>query len=87
MMPALTSMSSWVWLIPGDLVNVVLMNSALRFEKSFGSSAMTSPGDCLKCPTDGEVRSPTRQPDRQPATHRRISAGCCLGSHHYDVGG
>ena len=38
MMSALTSISNWVWLAAGDLVNVVLMNRAVRSEKSFEKS-------------------------------------------------
>jgi hypothetical protein len=38
MIEALASISSWVWLVLGDRVNVVLMNSALRSVKSMAVS-------------------------------------------------
>jgi hypothetical protein len=34
MIDALASISSWVWLMPGDRVSVVLMNSAVKPEKA-----------------------------------------------------
>ena len=42
MMSALTSISNWVWLAAGDLVNVVLMNSAVRSENSLSGFGMAA---------------------------------------------
>src|SRR5664279_5649613 len=53
MMSALTSMISWVWLAPGDLVNVVLMNNAVRSEKRLVRSAMMSPLSPSEMSIDG----------------------------------
>ena len=50
MIAALTSISSWVWLTPGDRVSVVLMNSAVRSEKS-GLAALSR----SMCPPRGSV--------------------------------
>src|SRR5664279_4393805 len=82
MMSALMSMRSWVWLDPGDLVNVVLMNSAVRSEKSFGRSAMTSPLSPSEMSIDGECLHRARQP-----RDRGGALVIARGSQHHDAGG
>src|SRR5664279_4216494 len=69
MMPALTSMRSWVWLAPGDRVNVVLMNSAVRSEKSL-DRAMMSPLSPSEMSIDGEC------PHRPPQTGGLVAWRC-----------
>ena len=57
MMSALTSISSWVWLAAGDLVKVVLMNSALRSEKCGLLSSMSNLTGALGWPDPSNPRA------------------------------
>src|SRR5664279_5547271 len=94
MMSALTSMRSWVWLAPGDLVNVVLMNSAVRSEKSFDRSAMTFPLSPSEMSIDGGCAHRPPQPrglavaglPGSPVWRTRVPVSVG-GSQHHDAGG